>query len=52
MEGKYVCYCFKYTKEAIEEDVKTKGESTIMARIINESKAGHCNCKINNPKGK
>jgi hypothetical protein len=52
METEYICYCFKHSKEALEEDVRRHGRSTIMEQIIAESKAGHCNCRTNNPKGK
>ena len=48
----YICYCFKHSRDAIEKDAIKHGKSTIMAQIISESKAGNCNCKTNNPKGK
>ena len=48
----YICYCFKHTKEALVEDTRTHGHSTIMAQIIADSNAGNCNCKTNNPTGK
>lgn len=48
----YICYCFKHSREAIEEDARLHGKSTIMAQIINDSKAGNCNCKINTPKSR
>ena len=49
--GKIICYCHNHTKEDLEKDVIRHGRSTIMERIIAESKAGNCNCKRNNPKG-
>jgi hypothetical protein len=52
MEQNYICYCFKHTKEALEEDAKAHGISTIMEQIIAHSKNGRCNCKTNNPKGR
>lgn len=48
----YICYCFKYTKEALEKDAQHHGKSTIMAAIIHESTSGNCNCKSHNPSGK
>ncbi len=50
--GKYVCYCFEYTKEDIIGDVKkNNGKSFILERILMEKKHGNCNCKELNPKG-
>ncbi|MBG0775816.1 MAG: hypothetical protein H0S85_05205 [Desulfovibrionaceae bacterium] len=49
---KYVCYCFKYTKEDIENDVVKNNKSTIMERILAEKKAGACKCAEKNPKGR
>lgn len=48
---KIVCYCHHYTAADLEKDAVENGRSTIMERIITESKAGNCNCKTNNPKG-
>ncbi len=47
-----ICYCFKHTKEAIQDDARQHGRSTIMESIITLSKNGKCNCAVNNPKGK
>lgn len=47
-----ICYCFNYTATDLEQDVLANGRSTIMERIINESKAGNCSCAENNPKGR
>ena len=52
MNQEYICYCFQYTKEALEKDVRAHGRSTIMEQIIADSKTGKCNCKKNNPKGR
>jgi hypothetical protein len=49
---KLVCYCFEYTAEDIEEDIKAYGESVIMEKIMTEKKAGKCQCKTKNPKGR
>jgi hypothetical protein len=47
-----ICYCHKYTAADLERDALEHGRSTIMEQIIAESKAGNCNCKTNNPKGR
>mgnify|MGYP006971790404 CR=1 FL=1 len=47
-----ICYCHKHTVDALEVDVLEHGKSTIMEQIITESRAGNCNCKMNNPKGR
>ena len=47
-----ICYCHKHTAGDLEKDVTRHGRSTIMEQIIAESKAGNCNCKTNNPKGR
>lgn len=48
-----VCYCFGYTKRDIENDyMDHDGLSTILERIIQEKKAGGCNCSHTNPKGR
>jgi hypothetical protein len=52
MDKEYICYCFKYCKESLEEDVREHGRSTIMEQIIADSRIGNCNCKENNPKGR
>jgi hypothetical protein len=50
--NKYICYCFCHTREDIEQDLEKHGRSTIMERIMAESKKGNCNCATNNPKGR
>jgi len=47
-----ICYCHKYSAGDIEKDVLAHGQSTIMEKIMAESKAGNCNCAENNPKGR
>jgi len=46
-----ICYCHHYTVSDIEKDAVTHGCSTIMKKIIAETKAGNCDCQVNNPKG-
>jgi hypothetical protein len=47
-----ICYCHNHTADDLERDVLKHGRSLIMEQIITESKAGNCNCKSNNPKGR
>ena len=47
-----ICYCHNYTTSDLEKDVLEHGRSFIMELIIEESKAGNCNCETNNPKGR
>jgi hypothetical protein len=47
-----ICYCFGYTREAIEQDVLKSGHSTITEKIIAEKKFGGCKCRTKNPKGR
>lgn len=52
MSEEYICWCFKHTREALEEDARKHGRSLIMEQIITQAKAGNCHCKTLNPKGK
>ncbi len=52
MKDTIVCHCFSYSVEDIEQDVLTNSRSTIMERIMAESKQGQCRCAENNPKGR
>ncbi len=47
-----VCYCFNHTAADIEQDIKEHGKSTIMEKIMTDKKAGRCQCKTKNPKGR
>jgi NAD(P)H-nitrite reductase large subunit len=47
-----ICYCFNYTEADLVKDVLENGRSTIMERIMAESKQGNCDCAKNNPKGR
>jgi copper chaperone CopZ len=47
-----ICYCFEYTKDAIEQDFTKNGRSLIMEKIAAEKKAGGCDCATKNPKGR
>ncbi|BDD86535.1 hypothetical protein DPPLL_09000 [Desulfofustis limnaeus] len=45
-----VCYCFSYTKKAIEEDFSAHGYSTILEKIKTEKKNNGCHCETRNPR--
>jgi hypothetical protein len=47
-----VCFCFEYTRKDIERDYIENKNSTILAKIAAEKKAGSCNCATKNPKGR
>jgi hypothetical protein len=47
-----ICYCHNHTAADLAKDVLKHGRSTIMEQITAESKAGNCNCKTLNPKGR
>ena len=46
-----VCYCFGFTREMIEQDMRERGKTDIPAKISAEVKAGNCACEIKNPQG-
>lgn len=48
----FICYCFEYTAEDIEQDYMKNKRSTIMATIQAEKKFGNCQCSTKNPKGR
>ena len=50
-DNELVCYCFKYTKNDIEQDFIKNGSSTILVKIAAEKKSGGCDCASKNPKG-
>jgi len=52
MFDEIVCYCHGYTREAIAEDARRHGRSTILARIQEASRAGRCDCARKNPRGR
>nr|WP_254658017.1 hypothetical protein [Pleurocapsa sp. PCC 7327] len=46
-----VCYCFDWTKERIEREIRQTGYSSAETSIRHHVKAGRCACEINNPQG-
>jgi hypothetical protein len=50
--GMMVCYCFEYTAEDIDQDVRRHdGESLILMRILEQKRMGACQCATKNPQG-
>jgi hypothetical protein len=47
-----VCYCFGFTRQDIQEEIRVTSQSTIAERIAAEVEAGRCACEIKNPSGK
>ncbi len=47
-----VCYCFLYSRQDLEDELKASGDTTIFERISAEVKAGNCACEVRNPTGK
>jgi len=48
----YICYCFEFTRQDIEEDIGQNGRSLIMEKIQAAKKFGNCRCTEKNPKGR
>lgn len=46
-----VCYCFGWTPEKIQAEIKTTGKSTVIEQIKAQVQAGNCYCEITNPQG-
>ena len=46
-----VCYCFLYSRQEIEDELRASGDTTIFDRITAEVKAGNCACEVRNPSG-
>jgi NAD(P)H-nitrite reductase large subunit len=47
-----ICYCFGFTRQDIQEEIRATGQSTVAKRIAAEVEAGRCACHIKNPSGK
>ncbi len=46
-----VCYCFGWTPQKIQAEIKTTGKSTTIDQIKAQVKAGNCYCEVTNPQG-
>jgi hypothetical protein len=45
-----ICYCFGYTEQDIIDDFKkNRGESYILAKIIEVRKSNTCQCGVKHP---
>ncbi len=49
---KTVCYCFNWTKEKIEKEIKELGITKAIEDITEKMNTIACNCEHNNPSGK
>jgi hypothetical protein len=46
-----ICYCFRYTRRDIQEDIRRNERSLILEKIIDAKRLGACRCAVENPKG-
>jgi len=46
-----VCYCFGWTPEKIQAEIKETGKSTAIDQIKAQVRAGNCYCEVTNPQG-
>lgn len=46
-----ICFCFQFTEEAIREDYKLNGKSTILEFIQKKRDSQSCRCAQLNPTG-
>ena len=45
------CYCFGWTPEKIQTEIRNTGKSTVMVQIKAQVQAGNCYCEVTNPQG-
>jgi len=48
----WVCYCFDISKRMIQEEITSKGRSSLRDRIRQEIADGNCDCESVNPSGR
>jgi hypothetical protein len=46
-----ICYCFGWTPEKIQAEIRDTGKSTAIDQIKAQVQAGNCYCEITNPQG-
>lgn len=46
-----VCYCFGWTRQRINNDLKTLGKTHAVEEITSHVQAKRCACEVNNPQG-
>jgi NAD(P)H-nitrite reductase large subunit len=49
---KTICYCFNWTKEKIEKEIKELGTTKAIEDISGKLNTAGCACEKNNPSGK
>ena len=47
----YVCYCFGWSRQRLQNELVTIGQSTAIDCITAHIKAKRCGCEVNNPQG-
>lgn len=48
-----ICYCFEYTVEDIQQDVREhQGQSTILSQIVAAKKQNGCHCASKHPESR
>jgi hypothetical protein len=46
-----ICYCFRYTRRDIQDDIRRNGRSLILDKIVDAKRLGACRCALENPTG-
>jgi len=46
-----LCYCFRYDRRAVRDDIRRGGDTDIQRVITQRVKAGECRCEETNPSG-
>ncbi len=46
-----VCYCFGWTPDKIQAEIKGTSKSTAIDQIKTQVRAGNCYCEVTNPQG-
>ena len=47
----YVCYCFGWSRQRLQNELVTTGQSIAIESITTHIKAKRCGCEVNNPQG-
>ncbi|RME02784.1 MAG: hypothetical protein D6805_08690 [Planctomycetota bacterium] len=51
-KSRWLCYCFGYTLERIQNEIQKTGKTTVLEEITAKIKAKECSCKTKNPQGR
>jgi hypothetical protein len=46
-----LCYCFDFDRNAVWDDIRSRGSTDIPKIITQRIKAGECRCQVTNPSG-